>query len=61
MRLKLLFAFCSIGCLRCGSAQDASPAPKKNDKTVAKPMTDKQRQKQQERLRKNWRLPTRSG
>src|SRR5579872_208828 len=48
MRLKLLFAFCSIGCL-VAVGQDASQG-KKIDKTVAKPMTDKQKRKQQDRL-----------
>ncbi len=60
MRLTLWFAvFCSIGCLTIpASAQDASPAPdKKKDKTVAKPMTDKDRRKQQERLKKELETP----
>ena len=60
MRLTLWFAFvCSIGCLTIpASAQDASPAPeKKADKTVAKPMTDKQRRKQQEKLKKELETP----
>ena len=60
MRLTLWFAvFCSIGCLTIpASAQDAIPAPdKKADKTVAKPMTDKQRRKQQERLKKELETP----
>ena len=62
MRLTLWFAvFCSIGCLTIpASAQDATPAPdKKADKTVAKPMTDKQRRKQQERLKKELETPYR--
>ena len=60
MRLTLWFAaFCSIGCLTIpASAQDAAPAPdKKPDKTVAKPMTDKQRRKQQEKLKKELETP----
>jgi GWxTD domain-containing protein len=60
MRLTLWFAvFCSIGCLTIpASAQDATPAPdKKKDKTVAKPMTDKQRRQQQERLKKELETP----
>ena len=60
MRLTLWFAaFCSIGCLTIpASAQDAAPAPdKKADKTVAKPMTDKQRRKQQEKLKKELETP----
>jgi GWxTD domain-containing protein len=60
MRLTLWFAvFCSIGCLTIpASAQDATPAPdKKKDKTVAKPMTDKERRKQQEKLKKELETP----
>ena len=39
-------------------AQDAGPAPdKKKDKTVAKPMTDKQRRQQQEKLKKELETP----
>ncbi len=60
MRLKLwLVIFCSIGCLTIPAvAQDASPAPdKKKDKTVAKPMTDKQRRQQQEKLKKELETP----
>ncbi len=60
MRLTLWFAvFCSIGCLTIpASAQDATPAPdKKKDKTVAKPMTDKQRRQQQEKLKKELETP----
>ena len=60
MRLTLWFAvFCSIGCLTIpASAQDASQAPdKKKDKTVAKPMTDKQRRQQQEKLKKELETP----
>ena len=55
MRLQLLFAFCSIGCL-VAVGQDASQ-DKKIDKTVAKPMTDKQKRKQQDRLRKELETP----
>jgi len=55
MRLKLLLAFCSIGCL-VAVGQDATQA-KKIDKTVAKPMTDKQKKKQQDRLRKELETP----
>ncbi len=60
MRLTLWFAvFCSIGCVTIpASAQDGSQAPdKKADKTVAKPMTDKQRRKQQEKLKKELETP----
>ncbi|MDP8988663.1 MAG: GWxTD domain-containing protein [Acidobacteriota bacterium] len=60
MRLKLwLVIFGSIGCLTIPSwAQDGSQAPdKKKDKTVAKPMTDKQRRQQQERLKKELETP----
>src|SRR6202163_509880 len=60
MRLTLWFAvFCSIGCLTVpASGLDASPAPdKKKDKSVAKPMTDKQRRQQQERLKKELETP----
>ena len=55
MRLQLLFAFCSIGCL-VAVGQDAGPG-KKNDKTVAKPMTEKQKRRQQDRLRKELETP----
>ena len=55
MRLQLLFAFCSIGCLVV-VGQDASQG-KKIDKTVAKPMTDKQKRQQQDRLRKELETP----
>ena len=55
MRLELLFAFCSIGCL-VAVGQGASQA-KKTDKTVAKPMTEKQKRQQQERLRKELETP----
>jgi GWxTD domain-containing protein len=60
MRLTLWLAvFCSIGCLIIpASAQNAGPAPdKKADKSVAKPMTDKQRRKQQEKLKKELETP----
>jgi GWxTD domain-containing protein len=60
MRLTLWLAvFCSIGCLTIpASAQNAGPAPdKKADKSVAKPMTDKQRRKQQEKLKKELETP----
>jgi GWxTD domain-containing protein len=60
MRLTLWLAvFCTVGCLTLpASAQDAAPAPdKKADKTVAKPMTDKQRRKQQEKLKKELETP----
>jgi hypothetical protein len=60
MRLKLLFAFCSIGCL-VAVGQDAATQPKKTDKTVAKPMTEKQKRQQQERLRKELETPYISG
>jgi GWxTD domain-containing protein len=62
MRLTLWFAvFCSIGCLTIpASAQEATPAPdKKKDKSVAKPMTDKQRRQQQEKLKKELETPYR--
>lgn len=55
MRLQLLFAFCSIGCL-VAVGQDATQATKV-DKTVAKPMTEKQKRKQQDRLRKELETP----
>ena len=55
MRLQLLSAFCSIGCL-VAVGQGASQA-KKTDKTVAKPMTEKQKRQQQERLRKELETP----
>ena len=55
MRLQLLLAFCSIGCL-VAVGQDATQA-KKIDKTVAKPMTDKQKKQQQDRLRKELETP----
>jgi len=60
MRLTLWLAvFGSIGCLTIpASAQDAGQAPdKKKDKTVAKPMTDKERRKQQEKLKKELETP----
>jgi len=60
MRLTLWLAvFGSIGCLTIpASAQDASQAPdKKKDRTVAKPMTDKQRRQQQEKLKKELETP----
>ena len=62
MRLKLLLAIsCSLGCLAFSAA--AQDSDKKNDKsgakreTVAKPMTDKQRRQQQDRLRKELETP----
>ena len=55
MRLPILFAFCSLGCL-VAVGQDAGQ-PKKTDKTVAKPMTDKQKRRQQDRLRKELETP----
>jgi GWxTD domain-containing protein len=55
MRLPILFAFCSIGCL-IAAGQDAGQ-PKKTDKTVAKPMTEKQKRQQQDRLRKELETP----
>src|SRR5665213_3867748 len=57
MRLKLLFAFCSIGCLVAVAQDSPQDKYKKKDKTVAKPMTDKQKQKQQARLRKELETP----
>ena len=57
MRLKLLLAFCSLCCL-VAVGQDASQ-PKKTDKTVAKPMTEKQKRQQQDRLRKELETPPR--
>ena len=57
MRLQLLIAFCSLGCL-LAVGQEAGQG-KKLDKTVAKPMTEKQRRKQQERLRKELETPYR--
>jgi len=62
MRLKLLLAIsCSLGCLVFSAA--AQDSDKKKDKsgakreTVAKPMTDKQRRQQQDRLRKELETP----
>ena len=55
MRLPILFVFCSIGCL-VAVGQDAGQ-PKKTDKTVAKPMTEKQKRRQQDRLRKELETP----
>ena len=55
MRFQLLFAFCSIGCLVV-VGQDTDQG-KKIDKTVAKPMTEKQKRKQQDRLRKELETP----
>jgi GWxTD domain-containing protein len=62
MRLKLLLAIsCSLGCLAFSAA--AQDSDKKKDKsgakreTVAKPMTDKQRRQQQDRLRKELETP----
>ena len=61
MRLKLLLAVsCSIGCLTIpASAQDKNKKDKPGEarETVAKPLTDKQRRKQQERLRKELETP----
>ncbi len=57
MRLKLLFAFCSIGCLVAVAQNGAPDKAKSQDKTVAKPMTDKQKRKQQDRLRKELETP----
>ncbi len=60
MRLKLwLVIFCSIGCLTIpAAAQDGNQdTDKKKDKTVAKPMTDKQRRQQQEKLKKELETP----
>jgi len=59
MRLKLLLgAACFIGCLVVPSvAQNSNQDKDKKDKTVAKPMTDKQRRQQQERLRKELETP----
>jgi len=65
MRIKSLLV---IGCafaslLVPAAAQDAgadkTPDKSKNDKTVAKPMTEKQRRKQQEKLRKELETPYR--
>jgi GWxTD domain-containing protein len=57
MRLQFLIAFCSLGCL-LAVGQEAGQG-KKLDKTVAKPMTEKQKRKQQERLRKELETPYR--
>ncbi|MDP9115583.1 MAG: GWxTD domain-containing protein [Acidobacteriota bacterium] len=60
MRLRFWLAvFCSISCLTIpAAAQDAGPVPdKKADKTVAKPMTEKQHRKQQEKLKKELETP----
>ena len=61
MRLKLLLAvFCSVGCLAIpAAAQDKNKKDKSGEQreTVAKPMTDKQRRQQQDRLRKELETP----
>ncbi|MEO8049782.1 MAG: GWxTD domain-containing protein [Acidobacteriota bacterium] len=57
MRLKLLFAFCSIGCLVAVGQNGTPDKGKSQEKTVAKPMTDKQRRRQQDRLRKELETP----
>ena len=61
MRLKSsLVVLCACGCLLVsGAAQDSTKKDKSGEKreTVAKPMTDKQRRQQQERLRKELETP----
>ena len=59
MRLKsFLVVSCVFGSLLIpASAQDASADQKKREKTIAKPMTDKQRRQQQDRLRKELETP----
>ena len=61
MRLKFFLVFAAMSCLLAlpASAQDGAPAPKKDGQapTVSKPMTDKQRKKQQEKLRKELETP----
>lgn len=63
MRLKLLLAVsCSVGCLMIpAAAQDKNKKDKSGEarETVAKPMTDKQRRQQQERLRRELETPYR--
>src|ERR1700735_4242039 len=61
MRLKFfLITMAMSGLLALPSrAQDSAPAPKKDGQspTVPKPMTDKQRKKQQDKLRKELETP----
>ena len=59
MRLKsFLVVSCVFGSLLIpASAQDANADQKKREKTIAKPMTDKQRRQQQDRLRKELETP----
>src|SRR5882672_11375110 len=58
MRIRLLAVACSIGCLLIpAAAQNSQDKNKKQDKTAAKPMTDKQRRQQQDRLRKELESP----
>jgi GWxTD domain-containing protein len=60
MRLKLLFGFVAMSSLLVipSWAQDAAPNKKDGQApTVSKPMTDKQRKKQQEKLRKELETP----
>src|SRR5208283_4416489 len=61
MRLKFLLVFVAMSGLWAvpASAQDSTPAPKKDGQapTVSKPMTDKQRKKQQDKLRKELESP----
>jgi len=65
MRLKSsLVVLCALGCwLVPAAAQDKNQDKNKKDKpaekreTIAKPMTDKQRRQQQERLRKELETP----
>jgi GWxTD domain-containing protein len=59
MRLKpLLIVCCAFSALLVpANAQDANADQKKREKTVAKPMTDKQRRQQQDKLRKELETP----
>jgi GWxTD domain-containing protein len=59
MRLKpLLIVCCAFSSLLVpANAQDANADQKKREKTVAKPMTDKQRRQQQDKLRKELETP----
>ena len=57
---RWLISFCALGCVLIGAlAQDNKKKDKSGDPaaTVAKPMTDKQRRQQQDRLRKELETP----
>ncbi len=61
MRLKysLVFAVMSLSLVIPSFGQDSAPSPKKDGQapTISKPMTDKQRKKQQDKLRKELETP----